>query len=159
MNERKCLSDILRNGDKESLSKAWDSTDAAKDFGSLPPADYVCRVASGELFTAKQRGTPGYKLKFEVIEGEYAGRYVWQDIWLTGAALPMAKRDLAKIGVTKIEQLEQPLPQGIVVRVKLALRTEDDGNEYNRVLRLEPVGVETPEPNPFAPGVGGEDTP
>jgi hypothetical protein len=67
---------------------------------------------SGELFTAK-RNTPGYKLSFQVIEGEHARRRFWHDLWLTEAAMPMTKRDLLKIGVKSVEQLEQPLPVGI----------------------------------------------
>jgi hypothetical protein len=48
-------------------------------------------------------------------------------------------------------RLEQPLPEGIVVAAKVALRKNDDGTEYNRVNRLDVVCIETPEPEPFAP--------
>ena len=117
---------------------------------TLPSGEYRCSIASGELFTAKT-GTPGYKLKLVVLEGEHADRVVWHDVWLSEAALPMAKRDLGKLGVTSLEQLERPLPDGIIVAAKVALRKNDDGTEYNRVNRLDVVGIETPEPEPFAP--------
>ncbi len=64
------------------------------------------------------------------------------DIWLSEAALPMAKRDLAKLGVTDHEQLDRPLPSGILIKGKLALRTDDNGNESNQLKRFEFVGVE-----------------
>jgi hypothetical protein len=48
-------------------------------------------------------------------------------------------------------RLERPLPEGIVVAAKVALRKNDDGTEYNRVNRLDVIGIETPEPEPFAP--------
>lgn len=141
MNERKKLSDILRGSDRDTIAKQWQTTEAAKDLAPLPPGEYLFRILSGELFTSKQ-GTPGYKLILEVVEGEHEGRRVWHDVWLTAAALSMAKRDLGKIGVTDLEQLERPLPTGILIRAKIALRKNDDGTEHNRVVRFEPAGIE-----------------
>jgi hypothetical protein len=65
----------------------------------------------------------------------------------------MSKRDLGKLGVTSIEQLEQPLPAGIRCTVKLALRRDDDGAEYNRVRGFDVIGIDadpTADPD-FAP--------
>src|SRR5262249_54534031 len=73
--------------------------------------------------------------------GDFEGRRAWCDFWLTPAGLPMTKRDLAKIGVTNLEQLEQPLPAGILIRGKLALRHDDDGNESNQLRRFEGIGI------------------
>jgi hypothetical protein len=119
---RRSLSDILRNGDRESLSRAWGETEAAEDFAPLPSGEYVARIVGGELFTSRTKGTAGYKLAFRVLEGDHHGRQFWHDVWLTPAALPMAKRDLSKLGVTALEQLERPLPPGIRCKCKLALR-------------------------------------
>jgi hypothetical protein len=143
MIERKKLSDILRESDRDAsvLVRQWKNTKAAEDLAPLPPGEYLFRILSGELFASKSK-TPGYKLTLEVAEGEHAGRRCWNDIWLTAAALPIAKRDLGKIGVTDLEQLERPLPAGILIRAKIALRRNDDGAEYNRVVRFESVGIE-----------------
>lgn len=148
--ERKRLSDILHNGQRDSISRAWGETQAADDFAPLPGGTYDCRVVSGELFSSKT-GTPGYKLTFQVLEGEHAGRRVWDDLWLTPAALPMAKRDLAKLGITCLDQLERPLPEGIICRARVALRKADDGTEYNRLRSFEVLRVEPPTPDAFAP--------
>jgi hypothetical protein len=140
--ERKKLSDILQqNTDRERLSSLWKTTTAAAEFAPLPPGEYLFRILAGELFTSKQ-GTPGYKLALEVAEGEHEGRRAWHDVWLTPAALPMSKRDLGKIGVTDLAQLEQPLPAGILIRSKVVLRRDDDGNEHNRLVRFEAAGIE-----------------
>ena len=147
MSERKRLSDILRDGEAEKLAAAWATTAAAAEFAPIPNGEYNCRVLSGELCQSKS-GTPGYKLTLEVTEGEHAGRHVWHDVWLTPAALPMAKRDLEKLHITDLAQLSQPLPQGILARVKVALRTED-GTTYNRVKTFTVTGVEPPDE--FAP--------
>ncbi len=139
---RKKLSDILLpNSDRERLASLWKGTAAAAEFAPLPPGEYTFRILTGELFTSK-RGTPGYKLVLEVTEGEHEGRRAWHDLWLTAAALPMTKRDLSKLGVTNLEQLEQPLPAGILIRGKLALRHGDDGNENNQLRRFRCVGIE-----------------
>ena len=156
---RKSLSDILRNGDRESLSRAWGETQAAEDFAPLPSGEYVARIVGGELFTSKTKGTAGYKLAFRVLEGDHQGRQFWHDVWLTPAALPMAKRDLAKLGVTSLEQLERPLPPGIRCKVKLALRRDDDGTEHNRVKHFEVVGIDPPEQDAFAPIDGPHPSP
>ncbi len=54
-----------------------------------------------------------------------------------------------------MDQLERPLPDGIIVNAKVALRKNDDGTEYNRVNRLDVVAIESPEPEPFAPSNNG----
>ena len=94
---------------------------------------------------------------FKLLDGDHAGRQFWHDIWLTPAALPMAKRDLGKLSVTSLDQLEQPLPAGIRCAVKLALRRDDDGTEYNRVRRFDVVGIDEPERDAFAPADESED--
>ena len=154
MLQRKKLTDILRNGGVGGIRRAWESTQAADDFKPLPEGEYLARIVTGELFTSKSNATPGYKLAFEVAEGEHVGRRFWHDLWLTPAALPMTKRDLAKIGVNSPEQLELLLPPGIICNVKLALRRDDDGTEYNKVRSFQVERIETPEPDPFAPSDG-----
>jgi len=156
---RKSLSDILHEGDRRSLARAWGETQAAEDFAPLPTGEYVARIVGGELFTSKTKGTAGYKLAFRVLEGDHQGRQFWHDVWLTPAALPMAKRDLAKLGVTTLEQLEQPLPSGIRCKVKVVLRRDDDGAEYNRVKHFEVVGIDPPEVDAFAPIDGPHPSP
>lgn len=103
MVQRKSLSDILHQGDRENLSRVWGETKAADDFAPLPTGEYVARIVGGELSTSRTKGTPSYKLTFRVLEGEHQGRQFWHDVYLTPAALPMAKRDLGKVGVTALE--------------------------------------------------------
>jgi hypothetical protein len=147
---RKSLSEILAGAgkDADALEKAWGETQAATDFAPLPKGDYEAVVTHGELFSART-GTPGYKLTFEVCEGDFKGRKFWHDVYLTPAALPIAKRDLAKIGIAELQQLERPLPARFRCQVKLALRKEDDGSERNRVIRFDCIGIE--KADPFAP--------
>ncbi len=151
---RKLLSDILRGSDRENLSRAWRETQAAEDFAPLPPGEYVCHVIAADPFNAKTKGTPGVKIAFKVIEGDHQGRQAWHDCWLTPAALSQSKRDLGKLGVTSFEQLELPLPLGIRCKVKVTLRKDDGGKEFNRVKWFEVVGIDEPERDAFAPTDG-----
>jgi hypothetical protein len=58
---RKPLSDILREGEHQSLSRAWGETKAAEDFAPLPSGEYIARIMGREWFTAKT-GTARPKL-------------------------------------------------------------------------------------------------
>lgn len=153
MTERKRLTDILGDQGGESLERAWNDAETAEDFAPLPNGKYVARIIGGELTNSRSKGTPAYKLTFRVLEGDHCGRQFWHDIWLTAAALPMAKRDLQKLGVNSLQQLDQPLPGGIRCSVQLALRRDDDGNEFNRVTRFDVLGIDPPESDAFAPVV------
>jgi hypothetical protein len=147
------LSDILSaSGGGDDIRDLWDSTEAAGEMGPLPAGEYTADIIGGELETSRTKSTPGFKMTFAVVEpDESAGRRFWHDCWLTPAALPQTKRDLAKIGVQSLNQLERPLPARIRCRVKLALRRDDDGNERNRVRSFEVVGIVEPEVDAFAP--------
>lgn len=147
--ERKKLSDIVSSDTTADFRSAWKSTEAAADNVPIPRGTYVCRVLGGELDTSKTKGTPSYKLKFEVCEGEHSGRQVWHDCWLTAAALPMSKRDLAKIGISTPEQMEQPLPAGIVCKVVVVVHSDDDDIPHNKVKQFEFLRTEEPPENPF----------
>lgn len=150
------LTDILATGGfgGDDFRDNWNNTTAAGEFSPLPPGEYVCHADKGELKNART-GTPGYSLCFRVIEGDYMGRKVWHDMFLTPAALPLAKRDLIKLGIDDSAKLEQPLPAGIRCKVRVALRKDDHGNETNRVIRFDVIGIDEPERDAFAP----DDTP
>lgn len=154
MNHNTKLSDILQ-GNLESIKSAWQNTEAAGDFSSepIPAGTYDARLIAGELFQSRH-GTPGYKLTFEIAEGDYTGRRCWHDLWLTPAAMPMTKRDLAKLGVNDFAQLERPLPAVLRVKLRLAVRRDDDGNTYNRVQRFDVLGIDEPEKDAFDTDAG-----
>jgi len=137
---RKSLVDVLNGTARETLARQFDEAEAAGDMLPLPRGTYRCRVTDGELVTSKS-GTPGYCLTFTVDDGDHKGRRLWHTAWLTPAALPMTKRDLAKLGVTSLALLDRPLPAGFVCDVKVALRVDDDGVERNRVVSFVVVAT------------------
>ena len=150
------LTDIL-NGCSGGFNDTWNSTPAAADYGPVPRGEYVCTVTKGDLEASRTRRTPGYKVEFTVVEGQFQGRKFWLDLWLTPAALPQSKRDLGKLGITTPEQMEQPLPRGIRCNVQVVARRDDDGVERNHVRSFEVIGIDSPEADPFAPLTPGDE--
>jgi len=164
------LTDLLGSAGLGDLSDQFASAEAAAERELLRPGRYVCRVARGELGKSRNTGTPRYTLRFEVVDGPHAGLAVYHDVWLTPAALPQAKRDLAKLGVRSLSQLERPLPPGIIVEAHVVIRSSDGGDQRNLVKRFDFVrhdaaAVDDPDfapPSPPAaatPATGGGDAP
>ena len=149
------LSDIL-NGSGGDFNDRWNTTEAAGDFGAVPRGEYLCHVSKGELESSRTNRTPGYKIEFTILEGEFKGRRLWLDCWLTPAALAQSKRDLAKLGITSPEMMERPLPRGIRCKVTVLVRKGDDGIERNRVRSFEVVGIDAPVVDEFAPKPPGD---
>ena len=144
------LTDILREGDADRLRHQWAETEAADEFSPLPAGEYVAHIVAGEFTSSRAKGTPSYKLSFKVVKGEHTNRRFWHDCWLTEAALPSTKRDLLKLGVQSLDQLENPLPKYMRCKVKLTKRRDDNGNEYNRVRSFEVLGIDPQETDAFS---------
>jgi hypothetical protein len=68
----------------DSLKQAFASAEAAGEYEPLPPGDYDVEVFAGKL-GENRNGTPLYKLTLEVTAGEFTGRRVWHDVYLTGS--------------------------------------------------------------------------
>jgi hypothetical protein len=138
-NPRK-LSDILTGESREELARRFDEVEAAPDFAPVPAGTYEVDFVGGQLCVSQQ-GITGYTCSFEISAGECRGRKIWHTAWLSEASLPYTKRDLKKLGIHNLEQCEKPVPPGIFCTVKVAVRTEDDGTQRNRVTRIEAGGV------------------
>jgi hypothetical protein len=162
--KRPRLDEIL-NGGGDVFNQLWDQTAAAGEFEPLPSGRYKMLITDGKLAESKANKTPSYKLTFEVIEpAALVGRKVFCDLWLTPKALPATKRDLAKLRIVTPQQLRQAPPTGVIADVKVALRTADDGTQFNRVAAFQVIGEGTPsgtlEPDAdeLDDGGGEEDT-
>jgi len=153
MQPRKKLSEIVK--DMAALKQQWANTKPALDTGKpIPPGEYVCDLVNGEAFEART-GTTGFKVTLKVKNGEFVGRLVWHDYYLTPAALPYTLLAFEKIGITDLEQLDDGLPPGLVVKAKIVLNKRDNGGERNEVRSWELIEVNTlpVSPAPTAPPV------
>jgi hypothetical protein len=148
MAAKRKLSEILSEAQREAYFADWNKVKAAGDF-IIPKGEYTALWIDGYAHKVKT-GTDGFKLIFEILDGEHAGRKLYHDLWLTEAAKPQTKRDLDALGITDPErQLDGPTPQGIVVSLTVVVRKDDDGIEQNRIRRIKFLGVEPADA--FAP--------
>jgi hypothetical protein len=132
------------NGKPDEGLEAFDAAEAAPEFEPIPTGTYVARVAHGECRLTK-KGAPGYRLRFEVTEGEFAGKTVIRT-WTFGVkAIGHTKRELEKFGLTTRAQLESPFPEPgreYVVQLKVALQVGDDGiTQWNDVKKIDLLKV------------------
>ena len=72
--------------------------DDVKDFSPLPDGDYLCRLSEIEESTT-QYDDELWKLKFEVAEGEYTGRYIFDNLVFSEAALKRVKLICSRLGL------------------------------------------------------------
>lgn len=70
----------------------------AQDFSPLPEGKYLCRLE--EITPANtQLGDEMWKLKFEVIDGDYVGRHIFDNMVFSKAALPRVKLMCSRLGM------------------------------------------------------------
>lgn len=156
MNEeqpRKKLSEIIAQPEAD-FEALWDTTEAASEFAPIPKGEYACRVTSGTRHQSRS-GTPSYRLEFTISGGEFAGRKVWLDCWLTAKALATAKRDLLKFGIDSAAKLNRDLPAGYTAMVRVVIREDDNGTQRNEVKGFDVTGFTPPAPDIFAPPGAG----
>ena len=150
----------LFDGRLGQLSELWNSTQAAPDYEPVPAGIYDVDLVSGKRFFARTTGTPGYLLTLRIVGGEYEGQMIWYKLWLTPRGISHAKKELAKLGLYELGQLEQTIPKGIRCRVRVVLQTRDDGTMENRVRNFIVTFIdENPNIDPdFGPIGQGEDS-
>jgi len=133
MRRPKRIIDVADADTVAQLKDAWGSCEATPESSPLLPAgEYLALAVHGELMKAKT-GTAGYRIVFRVTEGDYVRRTFKHHLWLTENAMWITKRDLEKLGLTQLEQLEEPLPSGLVCKVKLSTNCPEGGTKYNYV--------------------------
>lgn len=129
------------NGNGGGLG-AFDSAEPAPEFTPLPPGIYQARVQRGD-YTSTKSGAEAFRLKFEITEGEHAGRTVQRTWTFSEKALPYTRRDLAAFGLTTKEQILSPFPPpGKEIRCRLVVAVQNNnGTEFNDIKRTDNVTV------------------
>ena len=131
----------------------FDETAPAPGMEPLPAGTYTAVVVQGELIQTRS-GNDGYRVKFRIVEGPYAGRFAFRTWSFSERALPYARRDLSQFGLTTSAQLLAPFPEvGREYRVKLwvALLRTDDGVERSDIKRVTLLSAGPPTDPPAPP--------
>jgi len=79
--------------------------DDVQDFSPLPEAKYLCRLSEIEEATT-QYGDELWKLRFEVIEGEHAGRCIFDNMVFSQAAMKRVKLICSRLGLDVTGELD-----------------------------------------------------
>jgi hypothetical protein len=157
MQERQKLTDILLNTERAALEKALgDALSKRGTERTVLRGDYRCLVLDGRLGTTRA-GKLEYVITLEICEGDFADRRLWHHLYLSSdGAIRQSLPDLKELGIdcsspgAILAQLDRPLPEGIIVQAKVVVHRDDDGVERNKVKQIRLVGIEPPEPEPFA---------
>lgn len=139
--------------DRAVLGAAFDNTLPAEALPPIPAGEYAAQWVDGTLGESR-KGTPFYQARFEIASGEHTGRRLLHRWYLSAAALPYSRRDLAALGFDSFAKLQSnAVPRGLV-RLRVALRRDDTGATFNEIRAVIPGG---PEPDP--PEVSAEPAP
>ncbi len=105
------------------------------DFSPVPKGKYNCKLVDIEE-TNTQQGHEMWKLKFEIIEGVHAGRYIYDNMVFSEAALKRAKLICARLGLDTSREvnLTPKLLEGrnCILTVEQEDYEDQDGNPKKR---------------------------
>ena len=131
------------NGKPPEGIDAFDAAEPAPDFTPIPPGTYSAKVLRGEYCSTKA-GAEAYRLRFEITEGEHAGKTVIRTWTFSAKAMGYTKCALAAFGLTTKAQLLSPFPEAAreyLVRLVVAIQRGNDGIERNDIKRIDAVRV------------------
>jgi hypothetical protein len=118
----------------DDIEKLWGETGTA-ELGPVPAGKYSATLVDGKFSTSRQKGTPSYKLSFELAgDGPHKGKRCWLDLYLTPNAIARSKAHLAKVGIVQPSQIREPLADRFEVIVQLRIRVGEDQIERNEVV-------------------------
>lgn len=83
----------------------FSKVDDVQDFSPLPDGKYLCQVSEIEEATT-QYDDEMWKLKFEVVEGEHKGRFIFDNLVFSEAALKRAKLICSRLGLDVSGEVE-----------------------------------------------------
>lgn len=144
------LSEILSENARKAIEDTWASTSAAEDYSPMTCGNYnakLLKLKTGQI----PNGKPYLKLIFQIEDGEFCGRRVSKTLWLTPAAMPYTKRELSKIEILQLEELENPIPKHFICRIYVVKEKKSDDREFNNVKSFNVLGFEPEAADPFAP--------
>jgi len=83
----------------------FSKVDDVQDFVQLPDGKYLCQVNEIEEATT-QYADEMWKIRFEVIEGKYAGRFIFDNMVFSEAAMKRVKFICSRLGLKVSGELD-----------------------------------------------------
>jgi hypothetical protein len=114
-----------------------------KDVAPAPDLDepvkrgkYEARVFDLNFGMFGENETPGIRVCFKILQGDYAGRYLRKTVWLTDRASALASRDLGKLGITSADDINNPELKTYLFEIRVVVNE----NDYNEVTGFKVIG-------------------
>lgn len=107
----------------------FDEIDEASSFDPIPEGWYVCTLSEIEVRQTKA-GDEMWGLKWEIVEGEYEGRFIWDNLVFTPKVYGRVKLLFTRCGVVPAGDFE-PVPamiEGKTVKVYTEINEYTDDN-------------------------------
>lgn len=141
------LSDVLGGVNLDEV----DTSDRGK-FDLIPAGDYMAQVTEGEV-VRKDSGDAMMKLVFEIMDGKFEGRKLYENLNIRHSnptAQKIALETLTELwrdalgGVGNPGSVEAMKWKALVIRVGISKR-KDTGDMQNRIKRFFPLNGAPPE--------------
>jgi hypothetical protein len=123
------------------LEKAFDSgqhDDMNDGFKPIPAADYLAKIVESDYLVNSKKTGKYLKLKFEILKGEFKGRFIWTNLNLENPSqvtVEIAQKELATLcracGKSVIQDSQEihGIPITMKVKIKPAKGDYPAGNE------------------------------
>lgn len=145
--------------------------DDVQDFSPLPAGKYLSRLVGIEQ-SSTQHGDEMWKLRFEVIRGPHAGRYLFDNLVFSDAALKRVKLICSRLGLDVSQEMDltPELIRGRAVTLTVEVEPYEDAEGRTKQRNVVPfAGYEkadepgvapasTPRSPPAASGAGEDDS-
>ena len=132
--------------DENNLQKLLDSklsayrSESQPPYGSnphnnkdneLPDGTYPADLDARYIKT--KRGTPSFRLRFTIAEGDYTGLTVWKDLYLTPKAINYSLQHLLELGLDSFEAIRTAVITGLRCEITVITEVSFDGDEQKVV--------------------------
>ena len=117
----------------------FDKIDDVQDYTPLPEGTYICRIAEVEETTTKH-GDEMWRLRLAVLTGPHQGRYIFDNMVFSNAALKRVKLICSNLGLDVVGELDlQPsLIKGRTCRVTADIEEYEDKEGNTKMRNVVP---------------------
>lgn len=111
-------------------------------WADVPLGTYSGTLIDSRVVQTNRKGTVGVTL-YWTVHGDGWSERVWKTLWLSPAALPRSKAELARLGVSSLEDLDRdpPVDPGVACRLEIANVRHSEGGVVRSVVRWEVLSV------------------
>jgi len=122
-------------------------------YGDLPDGTYLVIVDRVEMKVSKASCNPMLSWGMKIIQGNYAGRWIWKhNMLMSDLNIAYLKEDLKRAGLVlpRLADLQSSLPKLLDITLEIKQQTK---GEFTNIYIQKQVGWKT-EPGPGIPAPG-----